>query len=136
MGGFTTLLFFIGNFYVVIICTLRLSQNIFQEFWDSLSGLFLGRPHSTENFVEKLVYLFSRNILEAKNFPKNFPKIFQEFRGLKKLVETKKELFNLRFQQATGNLEKPSRLRELRHTVARMKTVLKEREAANESAAE
>ena len=46
----------------------------------------------------------------------------------KKLVETKEELFNLRFQQATGNLEKPSRLRELRHTVARFKTVLKERE--------
>ena len=48
-----------------------------------------------------------------------------------KLVETKEELFNLRFQQATGNLEKPSRIRELRHTVARMKTVLKEREANN-----
>ena len=45
-----------------------------------------------------------------------------------KLVETKEELFNLRFQQATGNLEKPSRIRDLRHTVARMKTVLKERE--------
>ena len=46
----------------------------------------------------------------------------------KKLVETKEELFNLRFQQATANLEKHSRIRELRHTVARMKTVLKERE--------
>lgn len=46
----------------------------------------------------------------------------------KKLVETKKELFNLRFQQATGNLEKPSRIRDLRHTVARMKTVLRERQ--------
>ena len=45
-----------------------------------------------------------------------------------KLKETKQELFNLRFQQATGNLEKPSRIRDLRHTVARMKTVLKERE--------
>ncbi len=45
-----------------------------------------------------------------------------------KLKETKEELFNLRFQQATGNLEKPSRIRELRHTVARLKTVLKERE--------
>ncbi len=53
-----------------------------------------------------------------------------------KLVETKQELFNLRFQQATGNLEKPSRLRELRHTVARMKTVLKERENTNESVTE
>jgi len=47
----------------------------------------------------------------------------------KKLVETKEELFNLRFQQATGTLEKPSRIRDLRHTVARMKTVLKERES-------
>jgi large subunit ribosomal protein L29 len=46
----------------------------------------------------------------------------------KKLVEVKQELFNLRFQQANGNLEKPSRIRDLRHTVARMKTVLKERE--------
>ncbi len=46
-----------------------------------------------------------------------------------KLFEAKEELFNLRFQQATGNLEKPSRIRELRHTVARMKTVLKERES-------
>ena len=45
-----------------------------------------------------------------------------------KLKETKEELFNLRFQQATGNLEKPSRIRDLRHTVARLKTVLKERE--------
>ena len=45
-----------------------------------------------------------------------------------KLVEAKEELFNLRFQQATGSLEKPSRIRDLRHTVARMKTVLKERE--------
>ena len=42
--------------------------------------------------------------------------------------EFSQELFNLRFQQATGNLEKPSRIRDLRHTVARMKTVLKERE--------
>ena len=48
----------------------------------------------------------------------------------KKLVETKEELFNLRFQQATGTLEKPSRIRDLRHTVARMKTVLKERETS------
>ena len=46
----------------------------------------------------------------------------------KKLVEAKEELFNLRFQQATGTIEKPSRIRDLRHTVARKKTVLKERE--------
>ena len=47
---------------------------------------------------------------------------------LKKIEESKEELFNLRFNQATGNLEKPSRLRELRKQVARMKTVLRERE--------
>ena len=45
-----------------------------------------------------------------------------------KIKETKEELFNLRFQQATGNLEKPSRIRELRHFVARLKTVLRERQ--------
>lgn len=50
----------------------------------------------------------------------------------KKIVETKEELFNLRFQQATGNLEKPSRIRDLRHTVARLKTVLRERELKEE----
>ena len=47
-----------------------------------------------------------------------------------KIKESKEELFNLRFQQATGNLEKPSRIRELRHQVARLKTVLRERELA------
>ena len=46
----------------------------------------------------------------------------------KKLVEAKEELFNLRFQQATGSLEKPSRINELRKLVARMKTILRERE--------
>ena len=51
-----------------------------------------------------------------------------------KLKETKQELFNLRMQQATGVIEKPSRIRDLRHTVARMKTVLKEREMKEERA--
>ena len=46
----------------------------------------------------------------------------------KKIEEYKEELFNLRLSQATGNLEKPSRIRELRKLVARMKTVLRERE--------
>ncbi len=46
----------------------------------------------------------------------------------KKIEEYKAELFNLRLSQATGNLEKPSRIRELRKLVARMKTILRERE--------
>jgi large subunit ribosomal protein L29 len=52
---------------------------------------------------------------------------------LKKIDEFGEELFNLRFSQATGNLEKPSRIRELRKLVARMKTVLKERELNGEA---
>ena len=47
---------------------------------------------------------------------------------VKKINEYKEELFNLRFSQATGNLEKPSRINELRKLVARMKTILRERE--------
>ena len=47
---------------------------------------------------------------------------------LSKIEEAKEELFNLRFQQATGSLEKPSRITELRKLVARMKTILRERE--------
>ena len=55
----------------------------------------------------------------------------EEFRKLsteelnKKIKENKEELFNLRFQQATGNLEKPVRLRELRKEVAKMKTIIR-----------
>lgn len=47
---------------------------------------------------------------------------------LDKIETHKEELFNLRFSQATGNLEKPSRIKQLRKEVARMKTILRERE--------
>ena len=47
---------------------------------------------------------------------------------LSKIEESKEELFNLRLKQATGSLEKPSRITELRKLVARMKTILRERE--------
>lgn len=39
------------------------------------------------------------------------------------LEETKKELFNLRLQQVTGQLENPARIRRLRREVARIKTL-------------
>ena len=45
----------------------------------------------------------------------------------KKISESKKELFELRLKQSTGQLEKPSRVRELRKDVARMKTIINER---------
>ena len=47
---------------------------------------------------------------------------------LDKLEKAKAELFNLRFQQATGQLENPSRMKEIRKTIARIKTVITERE--------
>ncbi len=45
----------------------------------------------------------------------------------KKVHENKEELFNLRMQKATGSLEKPSRIHELRKEVARINTILNER---------
>ncbi len=45
-----------------------------------------------------------------------------------KIVENKKELLDLRIKNATGSLDKPSKIRELKKDVARMLTVLKERE--------
>ena len=44
------------------------------------------------------------------------------------ITSLKEELFNLRFQQATGQLENPMRLREIKKTIARIMTVLTERE--------
>lgn len=47
---------------------------------------------------------------------------------LRKIDELKRELFNLRFQLATGQLDNPMRIREVRRDIARAKTILKERE--------
>jgi large subunit ribosomal protein L29 len=45
-----------------------------------------------------------------------------------RLRESKEELFNLRFQAATGQLESHGRLRQVRRDIARIYTVLRERE--------
>lgn len=45
-----------------------------------------------------------------------------------KIREAKEELFTKRMQHANGTLEKPVQLKTLRRDVARMKTILKERE--------
>ena len=47
---------------------------------------------------------------------------------LNKVEEYKKELFGLRFQQATGQLENTARVREVRKSIARIKTRIRERE--------
>ncbi len=45
-----------------------------------------------------------------------------------KVGELKEELFNLRFQLATGQLENPMRIREVRKSIAKVKTIVRERE--------
>ena len=49
-----------------------------------------------------------------------------------RLEETREELFNLRFQLATGQLDNYRRVRLLRRDIARVKTVLRERELASQ----
>jgi large subunit ribosomal protein L29 len=46
----------------------------------------------------------------------------------KKLVDTKDELFRLRFQMATGQLDNPMKLKEVRRGIARVQTIIRERE--------
>lgn len=58
----------------------------------------------------------------------------KEFRNMtsaeieQKMASLKEELFNLRFQMATGQLDKPARIKHVRKDIARAKTVLRERE--------
>ena len=47
------------------------------------------------------------------------------------LAELKREQFNLRFQAATSQLEKPARIREVRRTIAQIKTLQTQRSAAS-----
>ena len=50
-----------------------------------------------------------------------------------KLAEAKEELFNLRFQNVTGQLDNPHRLREVRKDIARVLTVMRQRELTEEA---
>ena len=49
------------------------------------------------------------------------------------LKQLKKEQFNLRFQQATGQLEKTARVKEVRRDIARVKTILREKAEAGQA---
>jgi large subunit ribosomal protein L29 len=66
------------------------------------------------------------------------PKI-EEIRDLddqalsERIIETKKELFQLRFQKATRQLEKPHQFKHLRHRLAQLMTVERQRQLAAQS---
>jgi large subunit ribosomal protein L29 len=52
---------------------------------------------------------------------------------VEKLEEFKEELFNLRFQNVTGQLDNPRRLKQVRHDIARVLTVQREREVSEKA---
>jgi large subunit ribosomal protein L29 len=52
---------------------------------------------------------------------------------IRKVSNYKEELFNLRFQIATGQLDNPMRIRDVRKNIARCKTILRQREISRES---
>ena len=60
-----------------------------------------------------------------------------EIRGLsveeleKKLADLKKDLFNLRLQNATNQLENPSRINDVKKDIARVKTIIREKQTAS-----
>ena len=62
--------------------------------------------------------------MKAQELKAKTPEQLQE-----QLVALKKETFNLRFQQATGQLESTARMRSVRRDVARVKTVLNQKAA-------
>jgi large subunit ribosomal protein L29 len=49
----------------------------------------------------------------------------------RRVVETRRELFNLRFQHATGQLENTGQLKEVRRNIARLLTVLNQKQREN-----
>jgi large subunit ribosomal protein L29 len=52
---------------------------------------------------------------------------------VERLDSSKEELFNLRFQLATGQLDNPMRIGQVRHEIAQILTILRERELAQQS---
>ncbi|MFZ0482807.1 MAG: 50S ribosomal protein L29 [Desulfobacterales bacterium] len=52
---------------------------------------------------------------------------------LRKLDDLKQELFNLRFQHETGQLENPQKMKQAKRDIARVKTIIKQSELNNEA---
>jgi len=63
-------------------------------------------------------------------------KLLGDAEMIEKLSETRRELFNLRFQQATGQLDNYARVGQVRKEIARLSTLLREREIAAAEAEE
>jgi large subunit ribosomal protein L29 len=72
---------------------------------------------------------------KAKTAKKDDLKVATDDQLQTQLSELKREQFNLRFQSATNQLEKPSRVREVRRTIARIRTLQNQRVKAPASTA-
>ena len=72
---------------------------------------------------------------KAKTAKKDDLKVATDDQLQTQLTELKREQFNLRFQSATNQLEKPSRVREVRRTIARIKTLQNQRARAEQAKA-
>ena len=72
--------------------------------------------------------------MAAKKANKDDLKVATDDQLQQELIELKREQFNLRFQSATNQLEKPSRVREVRRTIARIKTLQSQRARVAEPA--
>ena len=86
-------------------------------------------PYCCQNLLRKRLPVPRFLLQRAMNAPqmKNLnEKTNEEIEGF--LKKSKEELFNLRFQSATGQLENTARLKAVKHDIARMYTVLRERE--------
>ena len=70
----------------------------------------------------------------AKTTKKDDLKVATDDQLQQQLSDLKREQFNLRFQAATNQLEKPSRVREVRRTIARIKTLQNSRARTAEAA--
>ena len=68
--------------------------------------------------------------MAAKTAKKDDLKVATDDQLQTQLSELKREQFNLRFQSATNQLEKPSRVREVRRTIARIRTLQNQRARA------
>ena len=66
----------------------------------------------------------------AKTEKKTDLKVATDDQLQQQLIDLKREQFNLRFQAATNQLEKPSRVKEVRRTIARIKTLQTDRARA------
>ena len=71
---------------------------------------------------------------KAKTAKKDDLKVATEDQLQTQLTDLKREQFNLRFQSATNQLEKPSRVREVRRTIARIKTLQSQRARSADAA--